>query len=239
MRALRVSLIALVVLVGLAVGADRLGLHLAEDKAAEQLRDRMEAQKSVRGSVDTSVSIDGFPFLTQLVSHDFDDVSLEFMGLTARTNDKDVRISKVNLHGSDVHTNGDFSSVRIERAKGRAFLSYDDLSGIVGGGTRVSWAGKDEPDKVRVTKEIPLVGELTVTSSAAVKDRHSLRLNADEIDGDIGGIAKKVVEGVVRERFDRDWAFEELPKEITFDEVRPTASGLVIELSGKDVRFGD
>ncbi|WP_016910376.1 DUF2993 domain-containing protein [Streptomyces xiaopingdaonensis] len=238
MRALRIVLVVLVVLAGLAVGADRLAVNLAEDEAADKVREQIEGHESVEGNVDTSVSINGFPFLTQLASREFGDVEFGLKGLTTGTDDRKITISKVDVHGEQVRTNSDYSEVTADRARGEALIKYDDLSSAAGDGTSVAWAGKDDPEKVKITKKVPVVGSVTVISSATIKGKHTVRLNADEIKGEGPlGMAKGVLDRLVRDRIDDDWDFDALPSELKLEEARPTEEGIVVTLSGKDVKF--
>ena len=65
-----VLLVIVVVLAGLFVVADRIALGYAEDKAATSL------QQSQQLNQKPDVTVDGFPFLTQLAAGEFDDVTI-------------------------------------------------------------------------------------------------------------------------------------------------------------------
>ena len=65
-----VLLIVFVVLVGLAIAADRVALAIAEDKAASTLRNSQHLSST------PDVSVPGFPFLTQAVAGSYGSVTL-------------------------------------------------------------------------------------------------------------------------------------------------------------------
>jgi hypothetical protein len=87
MRALRRLIIALVILCALFVAADRIAVGVADSQVASKLQtSRGLAQKP-------SVSIGGFPFLTQLIGGKLDDVKVRAtdMASRARTVDRPSR----------------------------------------------------------------------------------------------------------------------------------------------------
>src|SRR3954453_4745609 len=67
---MRALLVVVLLLLGLAVLADRVGVGIAEDKVGEQLA----AKGGLAGTPD--VEIAGFPFLTQAVAGTYDDVRI-------------------------------------------------------------------------------------------------------------------------------------------------------------------
>ncbi|CAM5227389.1 hypothetical protein SVIOM74S_03023 [Streptomyces violarus] len=81
MRALRILLITVVILGGLFVAADRLAVHFAEGEVADRLKSRENL------STTPDVSINGFPFLTQVAGGELDDVEVGIDGYEAATAD--------------------------------------------------------------------------------------------------------------------------------------------------------
>src|ERR1700710_2442505 len=92
------------VLVALFVAADRIALHIAENKAAETL------QSSQQLNTKPAVSVAGFPFLTQLVAGEFDDVTISANGLDVGNHTLQIASLVVHLHHVTVPR--DYSQVR-------------------------------------------------------------------------------------------------------------------------------
>ncbi|MFE0426382.1 DUF2993 domain-containing protein, partial [Streptomyces sp. NPDC058953] len=76
MRALRISLITAVVLGGLFVAADRVAVNYAESKVADKVRSSQGLSRT------PDVSINGFPFLTQVAGKQLDDVDVSLKGVS-------------------------------------------------------------------------------------------------------------------------------------------------------------
>lgn len=126
MRALRIILILVVVLGGLFVIADRVAVGFAEDKAADKI-------KTTEGLASTpDVSIEGFPFLTQVVGGELDDVKIGIKDYEASTGGTNaaagtIRIDDLNAEMHGVAFNSDYSSATATSATGTASISYAEL----------------------------------------------------------------------------------------------------------------
>ena len=114
-------LIALVVLLGLVVAADRVGVAVAESTLASQI------QKDQKLSQKPGVSISGFPFLTQVVSRDFGHVAVDIRGLNA----SGVPISDIHADLNGVHVSSGYNSATVDTITATAILAYSDLSKAV------------------------------------------------------------------------------------------------------------
>jgi hypothetical protein len=111
-------LIALVILLCVLVGADRIALVVAEDQLASRI------QSSQHLSQKPGVSISGFPFLTQVAARTFPHVTVDIHGLTANT----LTITDLHsdLHG--VHVNGAFNGATVDSLTATAQISYSDIA---------------------------------------------------------------------------------------------------------------
>jgi hypothetical protein len=118
-------LIALVVLLILLFALDRIGLVVAENLLA----DRVRQSQNLSGK--PSVSIGGFPFLTQLVGGDFDNVTVDADGVQRNG----LHITSLHVDLGSVRPNSGYSSARVATLNGTAFLNFSDLSTTVAGQT--------------------------------------------------------------------------------------------------------
>ncbi|UGY92164.1 DUF2993 domain-containing protein [Streptomyces gobiensis] len=230
MRALRITLIVLLVLGGLLIGADRLGAKLTEDKIADEI-------KSSQNARDVSVSIHGFPFLTQVAVKKLNSVDVELTGVTADNGERSIRVSEFDIHAKDVRLSDNFSTAVADRATGTARLSYPDLSDAADEGVRVSYGGKTQAGKgkVKVTVGVELFGrtlEHSTTSTVSVEKGDTIRLRADVIPGaEIPGL-----EDLVRDKIDYTRKIEGLPEGVRLEGIEPTRDGVNVRFSGTNVK---
>ena len=111
-------LIALFVLLALLVGADRIALLVAESQLASRI------QSSQHLSQKPDVSIDGFPFLTQVIARDFPHATVDIHGLDANG----LTISDLHADLRGVHVNGAFNGATVDTLTATAELSYTDIA---------------------------------------------------------------------------------------------------------------
>lgn len=197
-RVLRVVLVVGVLLGGLFVGLDRWAAGYAENRMAERIQAHEGGLPGVR------VDIQGFPFLTQALAHDLDEVDLKVsdLGVTTpeggRTSLSDLRIA---FHG--VKLNGDYSGGTAKTAEGSALLTYHDLSLAAQPGVTLAYGGA--PGKVKVTATFDFLGRKvtrSVVSTVSLVDAKdakdgkggkTVRVRADEVPGEgIPGIEAAV-----------------------------------------------
>lgn len=122
----RKVVIRLAVLLALAVAADRISVAVVDGVVASQLK------KVGRLSADPSVSVRGFPFLTQALAGRFDEVAVTVPSLDAG----DVRLRNLQLvvRGARVPLrdalSGSVGAVAVDGISGSAQLPYADLAAL-------------------------------------------------------------------------------------------------------------
>lgn len=182
-------LITLVVLVGLAVVADRVAVHVAENKVAEQI----QQQGKLAGT--PSVDITGFPFLTQAIAGRYTDIRIS---LTAADLDQPAGTSaRVSLHGVHVPLSevlgGSVQKIPVDRIDGTATLSYALLAQQLGGDTTL----KREGGGLRITRTVQVAG-LTLPLTAV----GTVHLEGDVVAIDVqqaSGVGVTVPSALVRQ----------------------------------------
>ncbi|MFD6876027.1 MULTISPECIES: DUF2993 domain-containing protein [unclassified Streptomyces] len=232
MRFLRVVLIIGVVLGALLVGADRWAVGYAEERLAE----RIQARQGAGGKAE--VEIEGFPFLTQALSHDLDRVNLKLTGVEATADGRKTRLSQIDASFREVKLNGDYTGGTARRAEGTALISYEDLTKASQNGVVLTYGGT--PGKVKVTATLDFLGQsLTrhVVSTVTLVDAKDgkgkiVRVRADEVPG--GGIPG--IEREVRKRTDFDRNVDGgLPAGLGLSALTADESGVHLTLTGTDV----
>nr|WP_246324141.1 DUF2993 domain-containing protein [Petropleomorpha daqingensis] len=220
-------LITLVVLVGLAVVADRVAVGFAEDKVAEQLA----SKGHLAGT--PSVDIAGFPFLTQAFAGDYEDVRI---ALSAKDLDQPAGTSAdVRLHGVHVPLSsvlsGSVEEVPVDRIDGTATLSYQLLAAQLGGDTTL----RREGDGLRITKTVQLAGyTLPLTAAGTVTlDGDDLVVDVQKASGagvDVPGF----LVGKVSDLLDLRYTIPALPFGLQLTSVQPADDGVHITVAAKD-----
>ncbi|MFD9301575.1 DUF2993 domain-containing protein [Streptomyces sp. NPDC060048] len=234
MRVLRVVVIIGVVLGGLFVGLDRWAVGYAENRLA----DRIQARQGLPGGVE--VDIHGFPFLTQALSHDLDEVDLKVAGLDVATTDgRKTRLSQLAVTFRGVELNGDYSGGTAARAEGSTLITYADLSAAAQPGVTVAYGGV--PGKVKVGASVELLGKtisrsvvstITLVDAKDAKGSKIVRVRADEVPGEgLPGI-----EGAIRKKTDFDRRLDGgLPSGVQLTALTSDEAGVHLTLGGTDL----
>jgi hypothetical protein len=222
------ALVFLLLLVaGLLVVADRVGVGIAEDRVAEQVAQR----GGLTGPPD--VEIAGFPFLTQALGGEYDDVRLhltaEELGQPAGTH-ADVSLRGVHVPLSDV-VSGSVQQIPVDRVDGTATLSYDLLAQQLGGDTVLAQEG----DGIRVTKRVQVLGlDVPVTATGQV------RLEDGDVVIDVGDASAgsaDVPDAVVQRAaglLDLRYPVPALPFGLQLTSVVPAADGVDVRVEATD-----
>lgn len=233
-RVLRVFVIIAVVLGGLFVGLDRWAVGYAENRLADRIQARQGLPRGV------GVDIHGFPFLTQALAHDLDQVDLTVDALDVATTDgRKTTLSKIEVVFRGVELNGDYSGGTAKRAEGSALVTYAALSGAAQPGVTVAYGGA--PGKVKVTASVEFLGK-TITRSVVstislveAKDSKGskiVRVRADEVPGE--GLPG--VETAIRKKTDFDRRLDGgLPSGVQLTAVTSDEAGVHLTLGGTNL----
>ncbi|MEE1755570.1 LmeA family phospholipid-binding protein [Streptomyces sp. SP18CS02] len=225
MRALRILLITAVILGGLFVAVDRLAVNFAEDEAAQ----KVQAAQGLAGT--TEVSIKGFPFLTQVLGKELDQVDIRLSGVDAVAGGRKVRLSEMNAALRDVRLEDNFSRAVAATASGTARVSYADLGRASGEDVTVGFGGNG---KVKVTGTAEVLGKSitrSVLSTVSLVEGDTIRVRADSVPGEgIPGL-----EDMVRERTDFDRQVGGMPAGLRLTKVEALPDGIAITVGGQNV----
>ncbi len=138
-----VGIVVFVVIAVLVIG-DRVASAYTENRIGQEIKDQGFNTKP-------NVSIQGFPFLTQLAGRDFHDVNISADKVSEGP--VDIRGLNATLHG--VRLNSSFNGGTVEHLSGTALITFGDLFGSAGGpSVRVTSV---TGDKVRFTVDLDVV----------------------------------------------------------------------------------
>ncbi|MER6450010.1 DUF2993 domain-containing protein [Streptomyces venezuelae] len=233
MRFLRVVVIVGVVLGALFVGADRWAASYVEDRLA----DRIQARQGLAGS--SEVEVHGFPFLTQLLSRDLDQVDLRLRGVEITAEGRKTRLSELDASFHGVKLDADYGGGTAARAEGSALITYADLTAASQTGATLSYGGA--PGKVKVTAAVEVAGKtlthsvvstVTLEDAPGAKGGKIVRVRADQVPG--GSVP--LVEKLIRKKtdFDRDLG-SGLPAGLQLSSLTSDEAGVHLVLGGANV----
>jgi hypothetical protein len=223
--------VVLVLLLGLAIAADRVAVGIAEERVAEELA----AQGGLQGTPE--VDITGFPFLTQAVAGRYDDVrialSADQLGQPEGTR-ADVALHGVRVPLASV-LSGAVQQVPIDRVDGTATLSYDLLAAQLGGDTML----RREGDGLRITKTVELLGQtIPLTAAGTVSlDGNDLIVDVENATGAGVDVPRFLVDQVA-DLLDLRYAVPALPFGLRLTSVTPADDGVVVGLEATDTVIG-
>jgi hypothetical protein len=155
------SVLAVIVVLILLVIADRVSKAVAENDIANQI-------KSGDSQINPSVNIAGFPFLTQVIAHDINQINISASNVPAGP----VTITSVNAVAKGVHVNGSFNGGKVDSITATVFVGFGSVSsaltsqsqGIVG--LTLASAG---PDKIKATVNFAGVASFSETGTVTMK----------------------------------------------------------------------
>jgi DUF2993 family protein len=222
-----VLVVLLLVLGGVLVVADRVGARVAEGRVAEQVA----ARGGLNG--EPAVDITGFPFLTQALSGEYEDVRIgltaEQLGQPAGTR-ADVSLRGVHVPLSDV-LSGSVQQIPVDRVDGTATLSYALLASQLGGDTVLA----PEGDGVRITRSVEVLGfDLTLTAVGTVT-LAGQDVVVDVEDASAGAVdVPAFVLRQAEDLLDLSYRVPALPFGLQLTSVEPTAEGVDVAVEATD-----
>jgi LmeA-like phospholipid-binding len=225
---LRTVLIVLIVLIALLVALDFGARAVAQNKVASEIQQQGFPKKP-------SVSIEGFPFLTQVIRRDFKDIQISSTNIA----EGPLEIQSINATMTGVHVNSSFQGGTVDHLNGTMTVTFPALANamtsqagalgsLVGSGLTLSDAGNNE-----VKTSLNLLGGLA--SGTAVwkvtrtghNDLHVQLVSSS-------GIGSSVLSGIS----DITVPIKSLPLGLTIQTINVTPTGLVAGVTGHNVGFG-
>ncbi len=218
-RKARVAIIIPLVLLAVLAGVDR----LAATYAANQIATRIQKYGF---PVKPGVTVEGFPFLTQVITR-----HLVGVDISAPNFPVGPVTASMQVHATGIALDSGYESGSIAHVTGTGLITFSSLSRLAGvegaPGLEISKAGSH---KVKLTANLQV---LTATAVARVKktgrDKFSIRVvSADGIPASLLGPIRHLVVRI-----------PELPQGLAVQTVGVTVQGVVVQVAGSHVRFGN
>jgi hypothetical protein len=206
--------ITLIVIVLLLVVADRAALVITENEIASQFKSSADL------SGKPHVTIDGFPFLTQLAARDFNTVHINATDET--TGPLEIESLTATLHGMHIVN---LSTTRIDQFTASALVTFSAL-GSAGGIPQGITLSADGPNKIQATVSI---GPISDSAVAQVTQTGPTTINVRIIDA--GGIPTSVLGSLMNFSI----TLPKLPAGVAIQDVSITQQGVGITITGHDV----
>ena len=228
---MRALLIAVLVLLGIAIVADRILVVLTED----QLAVAVQEEGQLPGEPD--ISIEGFPFLTQAIGGRYESVrvgvDVAALGLPPGAT-ADIQLLGAQVPLSSV-LSGSVSSVPVDKVVGTVTFPFDYIGEQLGGAT-VTRDGSG----LRVETTVPLLGQdfrVAATAELALVGRE-VTLTASNVEGFDTELPDEVT-AVVLDLLDLSLPVPELPFGLVFTGIQVVGDGMQVVAEGSDIVLED
>ena len=217
-RKVLILIIALLVIVGLLIGLDRAAAAYTANRIATTLQNQGFA-------VRPNVSVEGFPFLTQLITR-----HLEGVKITAPRYPVGSVTANIDVHAQDITLDSGYQSGTIARVTGTGLIPFASLARLSAlaavPGLQISSAG---PHQVKLSANLQL---LTASAIARVTQaaRNEIGLRIVSSSGVPAALLAPIRDLILQ--------IPALPLGLTVQSVRVSPRGVVIGVAGSNVKFG-
>jgi LmeA-like phospholipid-binding len=207
--------VIVILLLLLAVAADRFACYEAENQMANQIQ-----QSGL--PVKPHVSIEGFPFLTQLAAKDFNDVVISASNVT----EDGLTIASINatLHG--MHLIDGYSGARIDTLDGSALITFKALANAGSFPSGVTLGPGANPSQIKATLSVPVLGSVSATVQVTKTSANKFTVKVV----DAGGIESSPIGNLANYTY----TVPQLPAGMNIQGVTVTQQGVLITITGKN-----
>jgi len=216
---LRTLGIAAVVTIGLLVAADRIALAVGERVAADSLQSSQHLPQR------PGVSVAGFPFLTQLATGHFGDVTIDVDDVPVPHSP--LRLARLHVRLREVHASRDFGTIHAAAATATATLGYADLSRVLG--AHVHYAGDG---RVAAHASVGALGVSVGGTASARIEASSGGLRFADSRVQVAGQSSAAVNQALDAIFDHTIPLRGLPFRISLTAVHTTPDGIALTFVG-------
>ena len=216
-----ILLIIVVVLAALFVVADRVAVHFADNEFATQIQKQGFSSKP-------DVSIQGFPFLTQLAARDFQDVHITANGEKAGP----VTIDDINATMKDIKLNSGFNSGTVSSIDGTGLITFGSLAkaGSSAAGVADLKIARKTNDEAKITANV--AGIFSGSGVARVTESGN-KIHVKLISA--GGLPTSLLGGLGSFSI----PLPNLPMGMALQSVTLTSQGALVHITGHNIAFGN
>ncbi|GAA4914506.1 Protein of unknown function (DUF2993) [Stackebrandtia albiflava] len=237
-KKLIISLISLGVVAGILVVGDRVAAGVAEDRISGLIADRA-ADHGVRSQRPPDVDIAGFPFLTQVLGGEYQQIDINLVDLSSgelTLPRLEIQATSVTAALSDV-MNGS-GPIVAGRMTADGHISYESLTTVLEEATSATITPLGDgmlEIKANVDvfgQQIPVTGTASVTFDGTVLQVTGQGFTADGVELPQGG---QGLLDTMAQNFTRQIAVPELPYGLTLEDLRLEQDAMVVSASAENV----
>lgn len=242
-RRLLVALIVLLIILGIiAVVADRAGKSVAERMISDRVAEQVGNQKAT--SDKPAVTVEGVPFLTQVLRGDYQEIKIELTNFAGPAGDgKTIRLPLLDIRAKDVKApldtlrtgNGDIVATTVT---GTGTIGYAELTTLIGqkGLTLSERNGKlvAAAPVQALGRTFNVTGEAALAVVGGVVQVRFANVTADGVP-DVP-LVRNIIDSYAQ-RLALDLKVPALPLKLTVRKVQPTPAGLVVTTGADNVSF--
>jgi hypothetical protein len=212
--------IVLVVLLVIAGVADQVLRVYAQNRVAQQIEQQSQL------STKPSVSIEGWPFLTQIAAHDLKAVDISASNVTANTGKLPFSFT---ARATGVHLNSSFKGATVDHINGNATVPFSSVATLFPvGGVTLSADPADGPDAVKA--DAGIAGSITGTVKLTSPDKITITLHS--ASGIAAVFSQLTSNSVVI-------TIPQLPAGLVVKSVSVTSHGIVATASASDTTLSE
>ena len=233
----------LIIVAALLAVLDRAGAAYAERLLSDRVAQQVANQKATSDKPD--VTVEGIPFLTQVVSGRYREIKIELRNFAGPAgNGKTVKMPLLDIRAKDVDAplsalRSGTGNVVAKTVTGAGTVDYASVESLVGQ-RGVKLAEKD--GKLAVTAPLTILGQqVTVhgTANLAVTTNNVVSMRFEKVTAE-GLPQAPLVDNLLNNyarQISLDLRIPPLPFKLTLRKVQPTAAGLVVTAAANDVQF--
>jgi hypothetical protein len=217
-RKVWVAIIVLLALLALLFGLDRAAAAYAANRIATQIQGHGFPVKP-------SVSVEGFPFLTQLITRQLDSVEI-----TAPKFPVGAATASIKVHATGIALNSGYNSGTIAQVTGTGLIAFSSLPSLAGlsnvPGLKISRAG---PRTVQLSLNLGIV---SASAIARVEKTGQNEFSIQIISS--SGIPPSLLDPIRHVTV----PIPNLPLGLAVESVTVTGQGVLVHVAGSNVPFG-
>ena len=192
------------------------GDQVARAYAQNMIASKLQSSSGLSSKPD--VTIEGFPFLTQLAAHDIGTIDISASNVQAGKLD----ISSVKATATGVHITSGFNGVTIDHISGTALITFADLENATGArGVTITADPKDGPNSANVS-----VGPFSATAQVLQTGPSQITVKIENLPS----IAADVIGSLP----DYQINVPKLPAGLQLQSVSVTSQGVSIKVAAQD-----
>jgi LmeA-like phospholipid-binding len=229
------GLVFLLVVVGLLVVADRVGAWYAERRIADEVRQEVAGREISTDEPD--VRVGGFPFLTQVVSGEYESISITLRNVEGGG----VRLPELDVQATGVHATlqtirSGQGEARADRVTGTATIGYASVAALTNqSGLQLS----GQNGQLRVRLPVQILGEdVTLVGTAKVRvNDNRIQVSVSDLDDESGNLPAqaRTIANQYADRLSFAFRLPALPFNLTLGQVTPEAEGLTVTATAQGV----